>query len=135
MFTVSAVVIITPLTWLRSFKILGYASVLGNFCLIAGVIGVIGFGFAAQKKLHQVDALNFSEIPKTMGTISFVFCINFLLLPIERSMHRHAPFKKILYFSFASVTGMIITFGIIAYGPYLTCFLCLFSVKSIALFW
>ena len=46
MFTVGALVIITPLTWLRSFKILAYAAILGNVCLLAGVIGVIGFGYS-----------------------------------------------------------------------------------------
>lgn len=45
-FTVGALVLVTPLTWLRSFKILAYAAVLGNVCLLAGVIGVIGFGYS-----------------------------------------------------------------------------------------
>ena len=116
MFTVGALVVITPLTWLRSFKVLAYASILGNVCLLAGILGVIGFGFSELHRLHRVDAINFAELPKSAGTISFVFCINFLLLPIERSMHRHAPFKKILYVSFTGVTLFIVVFSILAYA-------------------
>ena len=85
----------------------------------------------ARHKLHQVDAINFAELPKSMGTISFVFCINFLLLPIERSMHRHAPFKKILYLSFGGVTCWILAFGILAYALFEeeTCMNVLFNLN------
>ena len=43
-FTVGSLVIISPLTWLRSFKILAIFSVVGNVCLIAGTATSTLFG-------------------------------------------------------------------------------------------
>jgi amino acid permease len=111
-FTVGALAFVAPLTFLRSFKILGYASVVGNFCLLAGIVGTVAIGGTGGPEPPSLTMFDISEIPKSMGTVSFVFCINFLLLPIERSMQEHASFPKLLTVSVVGAATSIIGFGI-----------------------
>jgi len=115
-----ALLLVSPLTWLRSFKILGYASVLGNICLLAGIGGTLGFGISQEHTLHgNVTLFNLEGIPSSLGTASFVFCVNFMFLPIERSMKQPQDFNRVMWGCLSSVTLCIQAFGVICYSLFL----------------
>eukprot|EP00040_Diaphanoeca_grandis_P013083 m.66137 g.66137 ORF g.66137 m.66137 type:complete len:580 (+) comp23653_c0_seq1:384-2123(+) len=118
MLSLAALLIVSPLTWLRSFKILGYASIFGNMCLVAGVGGTLGFGFSEEHTMHtkNLTLFNIEGIPSSLGTASFVFCVNFLFLPIERSMQQPHSFDKIMWTTLGSVTFCIQAFAFVCYS-------------------
>ena len=69
----------------------------------SGIVGTIGFGFHQRQEMSRVAMLNLERIPDSLGTASFVFCINFLLLPIERSMATHSQFVPLMWGAFGGV--------------------------------
>jgi len=109
--------IIILLTWLRSFKYLSFTAILGVLALTAGMIAtmIYGFLYATLKPLNTYTSFKAETYPLSFGTVAFLFCVHFLVLPIEESMKEP---KKWGYSLSASVTFVTITnaaFGFLGY--------------------
>ncbi|KCV71901.1 hypothetical protein H696_01310 [Fonticula alba] len=110
--------IILPITWLRTLKALSYTSVVGTLCLVVGMVVTMVYGFD-----HHLDDLRtadptlirFDTYFHSFGSVAFLFCISFLVLPIERSMRYPRRFWLPLALSVAFVSLSNIVFAILGY--------------------
>jgi len=105
------------LTWLRSFKYLSFTSILGVLSLLAGLTATILYGFLYQhiEPLSDYEAFKWHTYPLSFGTVAFLFCVHFLVLPIEESMKEPQKWPLSLSASIAFVTVSNTAFGFLGY--------------------
>lgn len=60
--------------------------------------------------------IDLAQIPKSMGTIAFVFCVNFLMLPIERSMQHPREFGSAMCISSGGIAAICTAFSALCYA-------------------
>jgi len=79
--------VVSLLALLRSFKYLAFTSILGDVAVAAGLIGTIAIG-VSNGHTPQAPAVKFDvqELPRSAGSIAFLFLIHVVILPISQSM-------------------------------------------------
>ena len=80
--------IILGLSFLRTFKVLTYTSVIGNVAVFSGCIGVIIYGYLFYRNDVTLDH-NFVEwktLPRYVGGNTFLFAIHVVILPIMQQI-------------------------------------------------
>jgi amino acid permease len=88
--TVATFPIVLGLALLRTFKYLTFTSILGDVAVVSGIVVTIGVGWS-KCGIHSPAALpkapsDWSEVPKSIATIAFLFLIHVVLLPIASSL-------------------------------------------------
>ena len=80
--------IILGLSFLRTFKVLTYTSVIGNVAVFSGCVGVIIYGYLFYRNDVTLDH-NFVEwktLPRYVGGNTFLFAIHVVILPITQQI-------------------------------------------------
>jgi proton-coupled amino acid transporter len=119
---------------IRSYKYLSYTSILGDIALMSAVITVIVYGFLNETLVSPMELPGFQwkTYPKFFGAAAFLFCIHFLMLPIEQSMIESSKFTTSLNYSFLFVSILNIVFASMGYLFFKekTEYLVLFNLKN-----
>ncbi len=92
-FQLGAAAFLQPITCLRSFRFLSFTSTLGTVA-VAAAIAAVSAHVVQQHGSAAAIAAALSSLPlwppsagdylRSFGSVAFLFCINFLVLPIER---------------------------------------------------
>jgi hypothetical protein len=90
--TSTAVVGLVLLSWLRDMRKLAFTSTLGDIAILCG--GLVVFVAAVSEPRNEVPAAIFSTLPLAFGTIAFLFCTQFLSLPVEVSLRATDSFTR-----------------------------------------
>lgn len=98
-----------------AMKILGYTSLIGDLCLLLGMGGVIWYAFEYEKfqPLNEYPVFSFATVGKSFGSVAFLFCVNFLIFPIQSGMKKVNEFPKALGSSMVVVTIANAGFGLL----------------------
>eukprot|EP00164_Ancoracysta_twista_P015297 GFYU01025237.1.p1 GENE.GFYU01025237.1~~GFYU01025237.1.p1 ORF type:complete len:417 (+),score=97.55 GFYU01025237.1:89-1252(+) len=117
---VGAVVAIEiPLALLRSFKYLSFTSILGDLCFTLAVVVILTDGFQNQT-IHdpfgpEYDVWKWDTYPSFFGKAAFLFCIHFLVIPLQSSMAKPDTFETAVNRCYAFVTVLNVLFGLLGY--------------------
>ncbi|EKX46425.1 hypothetical protein GUITHDRAFT_138176 [Guillardia theta CCMP2712] len=124
--TSSIVVGLTFLSWLRDLRKLSFTSLLGDIAIVGGLIitiisallvdgGMLSGGGTSwlQDHLREAPLLSFSTLPLSFGIIAFLFCTQFLSLPIEASMLHPEQYEQAVFRTFIGTAIANIIFGLI----------------------
>ena len=66
-------------------------------------------------RTFEPELSNFETYFTSFGSIAFLFCIQFLVLPIERAMKKHELFPRALSVSFFIIAVFNILFAVLCY--------------------
>ena len=96
-FQLAATAFLLPVVCLRSFRFLSFTSALGTFAVTAAIVAVSAH-VASEHGSAAAAAAALAALPlwppsaaaylRSFGSVAFLFCINFLVLPIERCPRR-----------------------------------------------
>lgn len=125
---------ILGLALLRSFYYLAYTSVLGDVAVVAGIVGTIWAGLSEGRELQwptDAPAVNTNwesgDLLRGLATISFLFLVHILTLPMAQSLHRDleepAGFRKVVAVSYNFITVLNLGFAMLC--------VCIFEWKDI----
>lgn len=109
--------IILGLSFLRTFKVLTYTSVIGNVAVFSGCIGVIVYGYLFYRDDVTLDH-NFVEwktLPRYVGGNTFLFAIHVVILPIMQQIEgsdSNGLKKHVIGRSFFFITLFNAIFGV-----------------------
>ena len=109
--------IILGLSFLRTFKVLTYTSVIGNVAVFSGCIGVIVYGYLFYRNEVTLDH-NFVEwktLPRYVGGNTFLFAIHVVILPIMQQIEgsdSNGLKKHVIGRSFFFITLFNAIFGV-----------------------
>ena len=103
---------------MRTLKQLSYTSAVGSVALVAAMAVTLAYGFRDElDNLRTFEPVlwNWSTYFTSFGSIAFLFCIQFLVLPIERAMKKHELFPRALSVSFTLIAIFNILFAVLCY--------------------
>jgi len=105
------------LSWIRSFRYLSFTSVLGDICLVVGMLCLYieGFRNNSVDPSKNYPALKIETFPSFFGNAAFLFCIHMLILPVEQSMKKPQNFAPTASISFIVVTLLNVSFATVGY--------------------
>jgi amino acid permease len=85
------------LAYIRNFKYLSFTSILGDIAVTAGMLCVVGYGFAHFGSELEWDRPVVSKtLPNFFGGTAFLFAIHVAVLPVMQSMKRPEDFGKVM---------------------------------------
>lgn len=103
------------LALLRSFKLLAFTSILGDFAVASGVIVTIIHGFQTQHATVDLPQLNVGGLPPAIGNLSFLFLSHIVILPMSQSLRGdlkdRTRFVKVTTYSYILITLANTVFG------------------------
>eukprot|EP00616_Rhizochromulina_sp_CCMP1243_P000617 CAMPEP_0118966964 /NCGR_PEP_ID=MMETSP1173-20130426/4402_1 /TAXON_ID=1034831 /ORGANISM="Rhizochromulina marina cf, Strain CCMP1243" /LENGTH=560 /DNA_ID=CAMNT_0006915847 /DNA_START=32 /DNA_END=1714 /DNA_ORIENTATION=+ len=119
-----ATLLVTPLliglVLLRSFRYLSFTAALGDFSVSAALIAVIAYGFANTKDYGYVDfglrAANPVGFGRFFGSVSLLFNIQIVVLPVAHAMEKPESFHRVNRSSYVFITLVNALFGFLCYG-------------------
>ena len=103
---------------LRSLRQLSYTSAVGSVALVAAMVVALAYGFRDELdhlRTFEPQLGKFDTYFTSFGSIAFLFCIQFLVLPIERAMKKHENFPRALSTSFFIIAVFNILFAVLCY--------------------
>lgn len=109
---------LTCILGLRTLKALSNFSALGTLALLLGLCVTMAYGFKYEReniRTTEPELFRFDTYFHSFGSVAFLFCISFLVLPIERSMKDNRLFWLPLTASVVAVTITNIIFAILGY--------------------
>jgi amino acid permease len=118
----SIALIISPfilgLLWLQDYKLLARLSAFGNISVFAGCFAVIIYGLQ-HPKLNGSPYIVFTTLKPTdsssfFGSVSFLFAIHVVMLPILQKMRFRSHVKEIIRNSYFLITSANIIFAVSA---------------------
>ena len=98
-------------------------SALGDISVVLAMLCVLYDG-AQHRDLQLYTALpafNWEKYPLSFGSVSFLFCVHFVMLPVEQSMRDPAKFRTAAAgaFFFCSVWSAVFgVLGLLYFGPH-----------------
>jgi amino acid permease len=116
---------VAALAQLRSFKYLAFTSVLGDVAVTAGIVGSVIIGLCNDRSIkwpstNLVKSVNsdFGDVAKGLATISFLFLVHMVTLPMAQSLNKDLEepksFKVVSWVSYAFIGGLNLIFTVIA---------------------
>eukprot|EP00283_Hemiselmis_rufescens_P007796 CAMPEP_0173431342 /NCGR_PEP_ID=MMETSP1357-20121228/9508_1 /TAXON_ID=77926 /ORGANISM="Hemiselmis rufescens, Strain PCC563" /LENGTH=416 /DNA_ID=CAMNT_0014395805 /DNA_START=215 /DNA_END=1465 /DNA_ORIENTATION=- len=115
--TLVAVMGLVMLSWLRDLRRLAFTSTLGDFAIVTGGCVVMWFALFGDKGVRTdqepIPAAVFSTMPLAYGAIAFLFCTQFLSLPIEGSMQHPEQWPLAVCVSFFLCAIFNSIFGVV----------------------
>ena len=96
-FEVAVAAVLLPICCLRDFRFLSFTSVLGIVAVVMACATVLFDGLSAQgsldKSIQALQSLPLGPASVTsdfesFGTVVYLFCVNFLIFPIQQNMAR-----------------------------------------------
>ncbi|EKX54467.1 hypothetical protein GUITHDRAFT_99946 [Guillardia theta CCMP2712] len=124
---VAALGFVLPVSWLKSFEFLSFTSTLGTLSVLAALITVLIDGLGHQGSLDAVTSAlsslplwpdSFESYFKSLGSVLFLFCVNFLVFPIERSMKNPGNFDRAVNGAVWTTASVNILFAALAFSFY-----------------
>lgn len=109
--------VVVPLVLLLSvfarMEHLALTSVLGDVALVVGMVATMWRGGEVWDGFHpeSVPAFSMDTYGRSFGSVAFLFAVNFLIFPIERSMRHRRDFKEAVGYSFIFVSFTNAAFG------------------------
>jgi len=114
---------ILALALLRSFQYLAYTSILGDVAVVCGIFGTIWGGFSDGHTLHwphHMPAINTDwysgDLLQGLATISFLFLVHILTLPMAQSLHHDLQepkqFHRVVGISYSFITVLNLFFAV-----------------------
>jgi len=116
----AVMLLIMPLTWLRSFRFLRFTSTVGTAAVFLALCVAMWDGLAAfptwgalwtKTKETPLWPEGFRPCAQSIGCIMFLFCSNFLMIPIGRAMLEPERFAPTLEATFVPITLINMLFG------------------------
>eukprot|EP00658_Telonema_sp_P-2_P033626 TRINITY_DN24642_c0_g1_i2.p1 TRINITY_DN24642_c0_g1~~TRINITY_DN24642_c0_g1_i2.p1 ORF type:complete len:521 (-),score=120.21 TRINITY_DN24642_c0_g1_i2:152-1714(-) len=113
------------LAQLRSFKYLAFTSVLGDVAVTAGVVGTIAIGLSDGRSITwpHTDAIKvvgteFGGVARGLATISFLFLVHIMTLPMTQSLksdlERPKDWHFVAHVSYAFIGLLNLLFTVLA---------------------
>eukprot|EP00656_Telonema_subtile_P057620 TRINITY_DN9519_c0_g1_i3.p1 TRINITY_DN9519_c0_g1~~TRINITY_DN9519_c0_g1_i3.p1 ORF type:complete len:410 (-),score=89.55 TRINITY_DN9519_c0_g1_i3:176-1405(-) len=119
------VIPVGALAQLRSFKYLAFTSVLGDVAVTAGIVGTVVVGLHNGRTLSwpDTDAVkvvnsDFKDVADGVATISFLFLVHIMTLPMAQSLDRDLEEPKRWHWvsrcSYTFIGGLNLVFTLLA---------------------
>ncbi|GAB5372498.1 hypothetical protein AAMO2058_001670900 [Amorphochlora amoebiformis] len=111
------------LSMMQSFQSLAFTSILGDVAVTAGLVGTIWGGLAAGRTASwpsNVPLFNYAaggDVPRGLATLSFMFNIQMVCLPMAQSLKddlaRPKIFRRVVDVSYAFIASLNMGFAIV----------------------
>lgn len=118
----AAAMVLVPISWLKTFKLISYISLLANVSIIFA-LGIIMFyseqQYVREPQLHEnIRYLDISSLPLFFGVAVFNFEGNGVILNVHSSMQEPEKFPRIMRNVMIAVIINLIVFSSFSYEAF-----------------
>jgi len=119
---VGVLVLLQPVSWLKSLNVLAVPTLMSNLVLLGGILWIYYCGITeisdSTKKAEGLEGFNWKEYPLFFGVAVFTFEGICLVLPIKQAMAAPAELPRQLRETCILLVLLFVSFGAIGYVAY-----------------